>query len=224
MRILIVEDESRIATLVQTALDKSGFTADIATNAEDAHAAWDTISYDLIILDLGLPGQDGLSALGGLRKQNNPVPVLVLTARDTIEDRVAGLNAGADDYLIKPFAMTELLARIKALLRRPGHALGISLKIGNIIFDTIGREASVAGKPLTLSRRELAVLEHLMRRSGRVVPKDVLEEKLYGIDEELESNAIPVHVSHLRKKLITASATPQIHTVRGVGYILVEPS
>lgn len=224
MRILIVEDETRIASLIQMALGKAGFTADTAANAEDGRAAWAAISYDLIILDLGLPGVDGLGALSWLRSANNPVPVLVLTARDTIEDRVDGLNAGADDYLVKPFAMSELLARIKALLRRPGHALGISLEIGNIIFDTIGREASVAGKPLALSRRELAVLEHLMRRSGRVVPKDVLEEKLYGIDEELESNAIPVHVSHLRKKLIAAAATPQIHTVRGVGYLLVEPS
>lgn len=224
MRFLVIEDEKRIAELVQAALEKAGFTADTVGTAADACAAGTAYPYDLIILDLGLPDQDGLDILGTLRGAEHPVPVLVLTARDTVDDRVAGLNAGADDYLIKPFAMTELLARVKALLRRPGQALGITLEVGNIIFDTIGREAKADKTPLALSRRELAVLEHLMRRAGRVVPKDVLEEKLYGIDEELESNAIPVHVSHLRKKLIEAKATPRIHTVRGVGYLLVEPS
>lgn len=224
MRLLVIEDEKRIAELVQAALEKAGFTADTVGTAQDACAARAAFAYDLIILDLGLPDHDGLDILTELRGGDHPVPVLVLTARDTVEDRVAGLNAGADDYLIKPFAMSELLARVKALLRRPGQALGVTLEVGNIVFDTIGREARSNGGILALSRRELAVLEHLMRRAGRVVPKDVLEEKLYGIDEELESNAIPVHVSHLRKKLIEAQATPHIHTVRGVGYLLVEPS
>jgi len=147
---------------------------------------------------------------------------LLLTARDTVDDRVLGLNAGADDYLIKPFAMDELVARTKALLRRPGLALGVMLEAGNITFDSVGREVCVAGQPLPLPRRELDVLEHLIRRAGRVVPKAVLEDKLYGQDEELESNAIPVHVSHLRKKLIAAGATLEIHTIRGVGYLLEE--
>jgi DNA-binding response OmpR family regulator len=150
------------------------------------------------------------------------VPVLVLTARDAVEARVDGLDAGADDYLVKPFAMSELVARIKALLRRPGQALGTLLEAGNVAFDTIGREIRVGSSVLALPRQELAILEHLMRRLGRVVPKAVLEEKLYGIDDELGSNAIPVHVHHLRRKLLEAGATQEIHTVRGIGYLLTD--
>jgi DNA-binding response OmpR family regulator len=150
------------------------------------------------------------------------VPVLVLTARDAVEQRVAGLDSGADDYLIKPFAVTEVIARIKALLRRPEGALGATLRSGNIAFDTIGRDLRIGDSVLVLPRRESAILEHLMRRAGRVVPKAVLEEKLYGIDDELGSNAIPVHVHHLRRKLLDSGATVEIHTVRGVGYLLVD--
>jgi DNA-binding response OmpR family regulator len=174
------------------------------------------------ILDLALPDGDGLRLLGHLRSKGNQVPFLVLTARDTVEDRVNGLDAGADDYLVKPFAMTELIARIKALLRRPGGALGTTLKAGNVNFDTIGRDVTIGDSVLQLPRRESAILEHLMRRLGRVVPKVVLEEKLYGIDDELESNAIPVHIHHLRRKLIDAGAATEIHTVRGLGYLLTE--
>ena len=150
------------------------------------------------------------------------IPVLVLTARDAVEDKVAGLDAGADDYLIKPFATVELIARVKALLRRPGGALGIKLQAGNVVLDTIGRDVRVGELPLNLPRRECTILEHLLRRQGRVVPKTVLEDKLYGIDDELESNAVPVHVHHLRRKLQDAQATAEIHTVRGVGYLLSE--
>ena len=179
-------------------------------------------AYDAAILDLGLPDGDGIKLLGEIRAARNPLPVLVLTARDAVEDRVCGLNAGADDYLVKPFAMTELIARIQALLRRPGGALGTILTAGNVTFDTIGRDIRIGDTSVLLSRRETAILEHLMRRLGRVVPKTVLEEKLYGIDDELESNAIPVHVHHLRRKLLDAGASAEIHTVRGVGYLLVE--
>jgi DNA-binding response OmpR family regulator len=150
------------------------------------------------------------------------LPVLVLTARDAVEHRVAGLDSGADDYLVKPFASSEVVARIKALLRRPGGALGTTLRSGNVTFDTIGRDVRVGETLLLLPRREGAILEHLMRRAGRVVPKTVLEEKLYGIDDELGSNAIPVHVHHLRRKLMDHRATVEIHTVRGVGYLLVD--
>jgi DNA-binding response OmpR family regulator len=181
-----------------------------------------SIPYDAVILDLGLPDGDGLVLLRDMRAQGNAVPVLVLTARDAVEHRVAGLDTGADDYLIKPFAMSEVIARIKALLRRPEGALGALLKSGNIAFDTIGRDLRVGETVLVLPRRESAILEHLMRRAGRVVPKTVLEEKLYGIDDELGSNAIPVHVHHLRRKLMDRGATVEIHTVRGVGYLLVD--
>jgi DNA-binding response OmpR family regulator len=222
MRLLIVEDEARIAELVRDGLARSGFTVDVAATAADAKAALEIGSYDAAILDLGLPDGDGIEVLTSVRRSGVAIPFLLLTARDTVDDRVLGLNAGADDYLVKPFAMNELVARTKALLRRPGLALGVMLEVGNIQFDTVGREVRVAGQPLALPRRELDVLEHLLRRAGRVVPKSVLEDKLYGADDELESNAIPVHVSHLRKKLMSADATPEIHTIRGVGYLLEE--
>jgi DNA-binding response OmpR family regulator len=147
-----------------------------------------------------------------------------LTARDAVEDRVRGLDAGADDYLVKPFAMTELIARTKALLRRPGGALGMTLRAGNVSFDTVERDVRVGGVSLILPRRECAILENLMRRLGRVVPKPVLEEKLYGLNDEPGSNTIPVHVHHLRRKLLDAGSTAEIHTVRGVGYLLTEGS
>jgi DNA-binding response OmpR family regulator len=222
MRLLIVEDEARIVELLAASLKQAGFVTDAVSQCADALEALSLLPYDAAVLDLGLPDGDGLNLLAQLRSDRNPVPVLVLTARDAVEARVAGLNAGADDYLVKPFAMTELVARVKALLRRPGGALGAALRAGNIVFDTIERHVGVGGKSLFLTRRESAVLEHLMRRLGRVVPKAILEEKLYGIDDELASNAIPVHVHHLRRKLLGAKATVEIHTVRGVGYLLME--
>jgi DNA-binding response OmpR family regulator len=220
MRLLVVEDEVRIAEILRNALTRAGFVVDSVALREDAREALSATPYDAAILDLGLPDGDGLELLAELRSAANATPILVLTARDAVEDRVLGLNSGADDYLVKPFAMTELVARTKALLRRPGGALGKTLQAGNIAFDTIGRDVRVGGAPLPLPRRESAILEHLMRRLGRVVPKAVLEEKLYGIDDELESNAIPVHVHHLRRKLCEAGAGAEIHTVRGVGYLL----
>ena len=222
MRLLIVEDEARIAEIVRSALSRAGFAVDEVGLYSEADAALAANRYDAVILDLGLPDGDGLALLRHLRAHGNSVPVLVLTARDAVEQRVAGLDNGADDYLIKPFATTEVIARIKALLRRPEGALGALLKSGNIAFDTIGRDLRVGDNIVVLPRRESAILEHLMRRAGRVVPKAVLEEKLYGIDDELGSNAIPVHVHHLRRKLIDSGATVEIHTVRGVGYLLVD--
>jgi DNA-binding response OmpR family regulator len=222
LRLLVIEDELRIAEILKSGLQKSGFAVDVVGLCTDAREALAVTVYDAVILDLGLPDGDGFELLEKLRAGQYDVPVLVLTARDAVEDRVAGLDAGADDYLIKPFEMVEVVARTKALLRRPGGALGITLQAGNVVFDTIGRDARVDGNSLQLPRRECAILEHLLRRQGRVVPKTVLEEKLYGIDEELESNAVPVHVHHLRRKLEEAGATAQIHTVRGVGYLMTE--
>jgi len=222
VRLLVVEDEPRIAEILKSGLQRAGFVVDVVRLCADARAALALTPYDAAILDLGLPDGDGMDLLADLRSARNGVPVLVLTARDAIEDRVAGLDAGADDYLIKPFAAAELIARTKALLRRPGGALGVALQAGNIVLDTIGRDVRVGGVPLQLPRRECAILEHLLRRQGRVVPKALLEEKLYGIDDELESNAVPVHVHHLRRKLQEAEATAEIHTVRGVGYLLAE--
>jgi DNA-binding response OmpR family regulator len=222
VRLLVIEDEDRLSGILRSKLGDAGFAVDIAGSAGDAEAALELINYDAAVLDLGLPDGDGLSVLASVRRLGKTLPILILTARDAVEDRVAGLDAGADDYLTKPFAMTELIARIKALLRRPGGVLGITLDVGNASLDTIGRELTIAGSPIHLSRRELAILEQMMRRFGRIVPKAVLEEKLYGIDEEPESNTIPVHVHHLRRQLQAANASLAIHTIRGVGYILTE--
>jgi DNA-binding response OmpR family regulator len=220
MRLLIIEDEERIGELLRSALVRAGFSVDVLTTIADARAALSLVPYDAALLDLGLPDEDGLSLLGELRRAGNPVPVLVLTARDAIGDRVTGLNIGADDYLVKPFAMAEVIARVKALLRRPGRALGATLAVGNLIFDTIGRDVRTSDAELQLSRRELAVLEQLMRRVGRVVPRQVLEEKLYAMGEEPESNVIQVHIHRLRRKLLDAGAIAEIHTIRGIGYML----
>jgi DNA-binding response OmpR family regulator len=222
VRLLIVEDEARMAEILREALARAGFTIDAVRLCADAQAALAVNPYDAAILDLGLPDGDGLKLLRQVRSEGSGLPILILTARDAVEDRVRGLDTGADDYLVKPFAMTELIARTKALLRRPGGALGATLRAGNVTFDTVGRDVRIGEAALLLPRRECAILEHLMRRLGRVVPKTVLEEKLYGIDDELGSNAIPVHVHHLRRKLVDAGATAEIHTVRGVGYLLTD--
>ena len=222
MRLLIVDDEVRFTELLRVALTRSGSVVDAVSLCEDARAALADIPYDAAILDLGLPDGDGIALLRKLRSGGVQVPILVLTARDAVEDRVSGLDTGADDYVVKPFAMSELIARTKALLRRPGGALGTALSAGNILFDTIGRDVRVDETSLSLPRRESSILEHLMRRMGRVVPKTVLEDKIYGLDDELEPNAIPVHVHHLRRKLADVGATAEIYTVRGVGYLLTD--
>ena len=222
MRLLVIEDEERLVEVLKSALGRAGFVVDAVRTAADAREALALVAYDAAILDLGLPDGDGLQLLAEARRAGRNIPALVLTARDAVEDRVQGLDAGADDYLVKPFAMTELIARTKALLRRPGLALGATLEAGNTVFDSIGRDVRVGGEVLQLPRQELAILEHLMRRLGRVVPKAVLEEKLYGIDDELASNAIPVHVHHLRRKLTEMGATSEIHTVRGIGYLMTD--
>jgi len=222
VRLLVIEDEVRIGEILKSGLQRVGFAVDVVRLCAEAREALALTAYDAAILDLGLPDSDGLALLSELRASRNGLPILILTARDAVEDRVSGLDAGADDYLVKPFAIAELIARVKALLRRPGSALGLALHAGNVELDTIGRDVRVGATPLQLPRRECAILEHLMRRQGRVVPKSLLEEKLYGMDDELESNAVPVHVHHLRRKLQDAKATAEIHTIRGVGYLLTE--
>jgi DNA-binding response OmpR family regulator len=220
LRLLVIEDEDRLAGLVKAQLGTAGFAVDLVATVGEGTAALELINYDAVVLDLGLPDGDGMALLHAARRRGCELPMLILTARDAVEARVAGLNAGADDYLTKPFAMAELTARVQALLRRPGGVLGITLEAGNLRLDTVGRELGIAGVPVRLSRQELAILEQMMRRLGRIVPKAVLEEKLYGMDEEPGSNTIPVHVHHLRRQLYEAGASHAIHTVRGVGYIL----
>jgi DNA-binding response OmpR family regulator len=222
MRVLLVEDNQRLAETTKQGLEKESFTVDWFDTAGESEAAIDTVSYDAIVLDLGLPDGDGMDLLKQLRSRGSSTPVLILTARDGVEDRVRGLDGGADDYLLKPFAMEELIARIRALLRRPGGALGLTLTAGNVSFDTTAREVLVDDSVISVSRREMGVLEQLMRRNGRVVPKDVLEDKLYGFGEEVTSNSVEVHISRLRKRLLKANANISVHTLRGIGYLLSE--
>jgi DNA-binding response OmpR family regulator len=220
MRLLLIEDNERLVELVRTGLTKAGFAVDAYRTAGDGKEALLSAPYDALILDLGLPDEDGMTVLADLRARNFDLPVLILTARDGMNDRVRGLNEGADDYLLKPFAMEELTARIRALLRRPGRAMGLVLTLGNLSFDSAAREAHVAGEQLPLSRREMDALELLARRAGRVVSKSALEEAIYPFGEEVASNAIEVLVHRLRKRLQTAQADVSIHTMRGIGYIL----
>ncbi len=224
MRILLIEDHERFSKFVIDGLEKEGFTVDGVDTAGAGEAAMATVQYDAIILDLGLPDKDGLNVLREWREQGDETPVLILTARDGIDERVKGLNSGGDDYLLKPFAMEELVARIRALLRRPGGVLGLVITAGNVSFDTTAREVQVDEKTIAIPRRELGVLEQLMRRNGRVVPKDVLEDKIYGFGKEISSNSVEVHVSRLRKRLAGAGANISVHTLRGVGYLLSEES
>jgi len=222
MRLLLVEDNKRLAETTKEGLEKESFTVDWFDTVGESEAAIETVAYDAIVLDLGLPDGDGMDILKQLRARKSSTPVLILTARDGVEDRVKGLDGGADDYLLKPFAMSELVARIRALLRRPGGALGLTLTAGNVSFDTAAREVRVGETVISVSRREMGVLEQLMRRYGRVVPKDVLEDKLYGFGEEVTSNSVEVHISRLRKRLTKAEADISVHTLRGVGYLLSE--
>jgi DNA-binding response OmpR family regulator len=220
MRLLLVEDNEELSKLLVASLASSGMDADPVATAADAVNVLRSTHYSAVILDLGLPDEDGLSVLRKLRSMQSAMPVLILTARDGVHDRVTGLRAGADDYLVKPFAMEELIARIEALLRRPGQLLGLSLELGNLAFDTVGRQLFVNGEPRMLSARELAVLEILLRRSGRVVSKRVVEDQIYGLSLEVGSNAVEVYVHRLRKSLQDLEATPVIHTIRGVGYLI----
>lgn len=222
MRLLIVEDEIRLVDELTVALQKAGFASDSTGSLGGAKAMLSLTQYDAVILDRGLPEGDGIDLLRSLRQGENYVPVLILTAKDGVDDRVHGLDQGADDYLVKPFANSELIARIKALLRRPGGALGTVLRAGNMALDTSSRELSINSKAVRLPRREMALLEHLLRRLGHVVPRQLLEESLYGMGEEVESNTIPVHIHHLRRKMSRYDSSAIIHTVRGIGYLLAE--
>lgn len=222
MRLLLIEDNDRLSSFVAAGLDKAGFSVDRVSCAADGFVALRGMRYDTVILDLGLPDADGLTVLTALRRDGDMTPVIVLTARDGVGDRVRGLNLGADDYLLKPFAMEELVARIRVLLRRPGGNLGLTLAQGNVTFDTMAREVRVSGQPLVLGRRELDALEVLMRRAGRVVSKAAIEDALYAFGDEVESNTIEVLVHRLRKRMQAAGADVLIQTLRGVGYFLAE--
>ena len=221
LRLLLIEDNERLAEFVSAGLTAAGFVVDHFGTLDDAEEALAMARYDAILLDLGLPDGDGMDLLRRLRARGDATPLLIMTARDGLGAKLEGLNTGADDYLIKPFATEELVARVRALLRRPSGGLGMVLTFGNLSFDIVARETRIGEAALQLSRRETDLIEHLMRRAGRVVPKRFLEETLYGFDDEVSSNTIEATVSRLRKRLQTGGAGVAVHTVRGVGYLLV---
>ncbi len=217
-RILLVEDEVALSRGLVATLVGAGHVVDPAFDGESALEMADDEPYALITLDVGLPGISGIEVLRTLRLRGNKTPVLILTARDAIEDRVAGLDAGADDYLLKPFEPSELEARLRALLRRSeGEASPVRV-IGNLVVDQARRTASVAGRPLELRRREWAVLERLIARVGKVVTKERLTAEVFGYDDPVAPNALEVYVARLRRKLEPDG--PQIRTMRGMGYLL----
>jgi DNA-binding response OmpR family regulator len=222
MRLLVVEDEPELGELLRRALERAGFAVDRAGSLAEAEEHLAVAGYEALILDLALGDGDGLSLLRRLRRERAMLPVLILTARDGPDDRVTGLDAGADDYLVKPFHMPELISRMRALLRRPNAALGVRLELGNLVLDSASRETLVDGASVGLSVRETALLELLLRRHGRVVSREAIEQNLYSFESLLGSNAVEVLVHRLRRKLQDAAAGLQIHTVRGVGYLLAE--
>ena len=214
MQILLVEDDILLADGLRTALKREGFAVNHVATGKDALSTLATDKPEIVILDLGLPDMDGLTVLKQLRKGEHGSQVLILTARDAIEDKVAGLDLGADDYLAKPFEMPELLARLRALERRTGAVKTSSISNGEVVLDSVAHSVSVNGEELDLPRREYMLLKALMENPGRVLSRESLEEKLYGWGEELASNSIEVHIHHLRKKI----RADFIKTVRGVGY------
>ncbi len=222
MRILVVEDNVALLDLIQKGLRLAQLECRGATTIADATTELQSYRYAAMVLDCSLPDGDGLSLLDMLRRSNNPIPIVVLTARDTVSDRVRGLRAGADDYLTKPFAMDELVARVEAALRRSGPLSGRALVLANVMLEPTSREVSVGGNRLDVGSRSYEVLEALLQRAGKTVTKRALEDLVFGLKDDGSPNAIEVYVHRLRKQLKDAGATVEIHTVRGVGYVLSE--
>lgn len=222
MRILLVEDHAALRGMIADHLVRRGFAVDAVGCGAEARAALAVASYDGLILDLGLPDEDGMTVLSATRSRiGGALPTLIVTARDALEDRVRGLNGGADDYIVKPFDVLELEARLRAVLRRPGTRGDLTLRLGRVAFDPASRQTTVDGAVVDLPRRETDVLEHLMQSAGRVVIKDAIEERLYSFDEPVTGNALEAAVSRLRKRLLAAKAGVRIETKRGIGYRLV---
>jgi DNA-binding response OmpR family regulator len=220
MKILLVEDEHKIANAIRQGLKQEGFAVDIAYDADDGLGAATADEYDVIVLDRMLPGSmDGVGIAQELRKQKIHTPILMLTAKSQVRDRVAGLNAGADDYLSKPFSFEELLARVRALMRRPQETQGTVLQVGDLTLDTVSYEVKRAGTPIQLSQREFALLEYLMRGQGRVLSKSNIINHVWDFDADVLPNTVEVYMGYLRNKIDKPFDGPAlIHTVRGFGY------
>ena len=224
MRVLLVEDDSRMADVAASSLRRAGFSVDVSGTAAGALERADLHPYDAVVLDLGLPDMDGLELCRRLRRQQTGVRVLMATARDGIDDRVAGLELGADDYLVKPYALAELTARLHALLRRPAAAVPPTLAVDDLSLDTGTRVARRGTRAIELTTKEFAVLEVLMRRAGEVVTREQISEHAWDENYDPFSNVIDVYVGRLRRKIDHEGEPPLVHTVRGAGYRLGEPA
>jgi DNA-binding response OmpR family regulator len=221
MRILVVEDDLKVASFIQQGLQEEGYAVDVLHDGDRAGEQAQTVDYDCVVLDLMLPRRSGFQVLRDIRARKAELPVLILTAKDSLEERVAGLDSGADDYMGKPFALAELSARIRALLRR-GKALETKLRVADLEIDTIRRKVTRGGRPIDLKPKEYALLEFLMRHSDRPVTRSLIIEHVWDIHFDSISNVVEVHISSLRTKIDRGAAVPLIHTVRGVGYMLSE--
>lgn len=223
MRMLLIEDDSRVASFIRRGLREEHYTVDLAKDGEEALFLAQTGEYDLIVLDLLLPKRNGLDVLKTLRADRNTVPILILTAKDELQDKVAGLDAGADDYLTKPFRFDELLARVRALLRRRGDLVPTVLRAGDLELDVLHHRVTRAGKPLDLTSREYAVLELFLRHPNEIISRTKLSEHVWEHDFDPLSNVIDVHIARLRRKVDEGFSPKLLHTVRGSGYILRAP-
>jgi heavy metal response regulator len=222
MHILVIEDEAKVASFIRRGLEAEHYSVDIALDGEAGLIQAFDQDYDLIILDVMLPKRDGLSVLQELRRHKLRVPVLMLTARDTVADKVEGLDHGADDYLTKPFAFEELLARIRALLRRGSQTQAAVLTLADLRLDPVSREITRAGKRIELTAKEFALLEFFLHQPGRVLSRVVIAQHVWGVDFDTFTNVIDVYVNYVRKKIDADFSPKLIHTVRGVGYVLKE--
>ena len=222
MKLLVIEDNARLATVMAKLLTDNGMTVDVVATVEEARAALAVAAYDVILLDLALPDGYGGDLLRTLRAAGQTTPVLVATARGDVVDRVQLLNAGADDYLVKPFSLDELLARIRALLRRPAQTVPNMLHVGNLALDTVSQTLTIDGVPVELPRLELRVLAALLRQHGRLLSRERLEQTVYSMEAEVTPNAIEAAVSRLRRRLEASGASVAITAMRGLGYILAE--
>lgn len=220
MRILVVEDDAPLANFVKKGLEAEHYAVDIASDGEEGQLRACESDYDLLVLDINLPKQDGLSVLRGLRPKKPNLPVLVLTARSKVEDRVLTLDAGADDYLIKPFSFSELSARVRALLRRGPHTVQTVLRVADLELDRVERKVRRAGKSVDLTSKEFGLLEYLMRNAGRRVTRAMIVEHVWNLCFDTTTNIVDVYINYLRKKVDEGYGMPLIHTVRGVGYQL----
>lgn len=222
MRILVVEDEKKIANFIKRGLKEEGYSVDVAYDGEEGHFLATTVEYDLIVLDIMLPMIDGISLCRKLREEKIVTPILILTVKDSVKDKVTGLDSGADDYLTKPFAFEEFLARIRALLRKKDTLTATRLQVGDLVLDLLTHKVTRSGKEIELTSKEYSLLEYLMRNGGTVVTRTMISEHVWDMSFDTYTNVIDVYINYLRNKIDRGHKNKLIHTLRGRGYVLKE--